>query len=192
MAFVFQFVMDTKHTPKTHKQKQFVKEYIKTGNATEAASRVYKTKNRNSAKSIGSENLTKLDISSALENQGINEEYLASILADGLKSSRHIAFNEGKKIIKVPDYGNRLKFLTIALRLKGYLDTDSVNPKNKTSEINPYKDLSLEELREIVDGLESEEEIRNRKYTPKQVIQLNNENSIKSEVFDPNQPFCNG
>ena len=51
----------TKRKP-TLKQKRFVTEYLKTGNATEAAIRVYKTKDRGVAQSIGSENLSKLVI----------------------------------------------------------------------------------------------------------------------------------
>jgi hypothetical protein len=39
------------------KQTRFIDEYTKTGNATEAASRVYKTKNRRSSMAIGNENL---------------------------------------------------------------------------------------------------------------------------------------
>ena len=46
----------------TPKQKGFVADYVKTKNGTEAAARNYKVKNRNVAKSIGSENLTKPDI----------------------------------------------------------------------------------------------------------------------------------
>lgn len=44
------------------KQKGFVKDYIKTGNATEAAERNYNVKNRNVANNIGAENLAKPSI----------------------------------------------------------------------------------------------------------------------------------
>ena len=49
--------MEQKMTPK---QKAFIKEYISTLNATEAAIRVYDAKDRKSARNIGSENLAKL------------------------------------------------------------------------------------------------------------------------------------
>jgi len=39
------------------KQRRFVEEYIKTGNATESAERVYNCKNRTTASAIGTENL---------------------------------------------------------------------------------------------------------------------------------------
>jgi len=38
--------LKAKRPPKTPKERKFVKEYIKTGNATEAASRVYNTNNK--------------------------------------------------------------------------------------------------------------------------------------------------
>lgn len=55
----------------TPKQGQFVKEYLDTGNATEAANRAYKPKNRATARAIGSENLAKPNIRAYLdENAG--------------------------------------------------------------------------------------------------------------------------
>ncbi len=50
----------------TLKQEMFVNEIVKTGNATEAAARVYKTKNRVSANAIGNENLVKPSIKEAI------------------------------------------------------------------------------------------------------------------------------
>jgi phage terminase small subunit len=46
----------------TLKQQKFAQEYLETGNATEAADRVYKPANRATAGAIGSENLTKPNI----------------------------------------------------------------------------------------------------------------------------------
>jgi len=51
----------------TLKQKQFVKEYIDTKNATEAAMRVYDCKSRNVANSIGAENLAKPSINDEIQ-----------------------------------------------------------------------------------------------------------------------------
>ncbi len=52
----------------TSKQKRFVNEYLATGNATEAANRAYKPKNRNTAYAIGAENLRKPTIKRAILN----------------------------------------------------------------------------------------------------------------------------
>jgi phage terminase small subunit len=55
----------------TLKQLNFAEQYLETGNATEAADRVYKPKNRATARAIGSENLAKPNIRAFLdENAG--------------------------------------------------------------------------------------------------------------------------
>jgi phage terminase small subunit len=46
----------------TPKQRKFTNKYLETGNATEAAMRVYKPKKRATARAIGSENFTKSNI----------------------------------------------------------------------------------------------------------------------------------
>jgi len=168
----------------THKQKQFVKEYIKTGNATEAASRVYKTKNRNTAKSIGSENLTKLDLMEVMDKTGISDNYLMEILKRGLEAKRQIVTGN-KKVQIFEDYNNQSKFLAIALKLKGYLSLTDKNQEPIVVYKNPYEDKSIEELQKIVDDLESEEEIRNRCAVKNQNTTLSNEikNDKTPEVF---------
>lgn len=51
----------------TRKQKRFVKEYLDTGNATEAAARVYDVKNRRVANAVGNENLAKPSLQALIE-----------------------------------------------------------------------------------------------------------------------------
>ncbi len=78
----------------TLKQKKFANGYLKTGNATEAAMRVYKPKKRATAWAIGSENLTKPNIQStileALEAQGLTNEHLAGKVAELVNAQRKI------------------------------------------------------------------------------------------------------
>jgi len=70
----------TKKRKLTLKQAKFTKEYLKSGNATEAAAKAYDVKNRNTANSIATENLAKPAIKeavmSAAEKLGINPEYV--------------------------------------------------------------------------------------------------------------------
>jgi len=54
----------------TKKQLKFCKEYIETDNATEAAARVYKVKNRHTARVMWSENLAKPVIKAYLDAFG--------------------------------------------------------------------------------------------------------------------------
>lgn len=49
------------------KQKKFVKEYLATGNATEAAARSYDVKSRSVANAVGNENLSKPSIQAMIE-----------------------------------------------------------------------------------------------------------------------------
>lgn len=65
-------------TKLTKKQKGFVKDYIDTGNATKAARKNYNTKTNGSARSIGSENLTKPDIWAEIEKNA--EEALSVVI----------------------------------------------------------------------------------------------------------------
>ncbi len=53
----------------TKKREGFVKDYVETGNATEAAVRNFDVKDRNSAKSVGSALLTNVDIIEAVEEK---------------------------------------------------------------------------------------------------------------------------
>jgi hypothetical protein len=101
-----------KRPPKTPKEKKFVKEYAKTGNATEAAARVYDVKDRESARAIGSEILAKLDLSSLMDEMGLTDERLLKVLDEGLK-----AINRNK-LGETPDHPTRHKFLDTALKLK--------------------------------------------------------------------------
>lgn len=66
---------------RTVKQKMFVKEYVKSGNATQAALKVYNTTSVDSAKRIGWENTTKLNIQEILEKNGITDDATAQNLA---------------------------------------------------------------------------------------------------------------
>ena len=50
------------------KQQKFISDYLKTGNATEAALRNYDVKDRSVARRIGSENLSKPDIRALLDS----------------------------------------------------------------------------------------------------------------------------
>lgn len=58
-----------KQRPLTIKQRKFVDEVVKSGNATDAAMKVYNCKNRTIAKSVWPENLAKPCIKEAIEDR---------------------------------------------------------------------------------------------------------------------------
>ena len=76
----------------TTKQRKFVKEYLDTGNASLAVKNSYEVKNDATARSIGSENLTKpniqLTILEALDEQGLTSNHLASKVAELVNAQR--------------------------------------------------------------------------------------------------------
>ena len=119
----------TKRPPKTIKEKKFLQEFIKTGNATEAASRVYDVTNRDSAKSIGSENLTKLDIVSIMEKRGLTDEKITDTLYEGMEANKTVrsadpnieSDAESNDFIDIPDWQARLKATELASKIKGHL-----------------------------------------------------------------------
>lgn len=114
-----------KRPPETIKEKQFVKEYIATGNATEAAARVYDVSSRESAKSIGTENLSKLAFPELMDQMGITDEKLNQVLAEGLEATRSISAIAGTEanggtvdFVDVPDFMVRHRYLETGLKLK--------------------------------------------------------------------------
>lgn len=121
-------MVKAKRPPKTIKEKKFVNEYLKTGNATEAASKIYDVSNRNSARSIGSENLAKLDFPSILDRAGITDDFIAKTMKEGMEASKPISAVSGKDageasmdFIDVPDWQARLKATELATKAKGHL-----------------------------------------------------------------------
>lgn len=87
----------------TKKQKGFVKDYLETGNATEAAARNYNVKNRHVAQVIGDENMAKPVVQSLVEEMFPDSE-LYRLHREGL-------FDE--------DLGIRHKYLDTAYKIKG-------------------------------------------------------------------------
>ena len=79
-----------KQSTLTPKQRVFTEAYIETGNATEAAERAYKPKNRATAAAIGAENLRKPKIkrllNEILEESGLNIQLIAEALVEDIKN----------------------------------------------------------------------------------------------------------
>jgi phage terminase small subunit len=116
----------------TIKQRKWMKEYIQTGNATEAAMRVYDCKNRNVANAIGSQNLVKLNVNELVEKNGLTDIALIRKLVVGMTQSsnrlskRYLQYYEKETKVKeieyenVPAYDMRFKYLELALKLKKF------------------------------------------------------------------------
>ncbi len=126
----------------THKQKLFVKEYIKTkGNGTLSALRVYDTKNYNTAHAIGSENLTKLtvkeELEKALKRNDLTVDKLTSKLTE-ITEEKPAKGYSGSDIIQA---------ITTGLKLHGVL-TERKTVTNYNLNAN-FKEMSVHELRQL-------------------------------------------
>lgn len=108
-----------KRLPKTIKEKKWLAKTIEYGNATKAASEVYAVSSVESAASIASENLRKLDLTKALEAYGVSDAYLTAKAQEGLEEPKKI-HGTGDNFVELPDYGVRHKYLETLLRLKGH------------------------------------------------------------------------
>ncbi|MFH1281803.1 MAG: terminase small subunit [Candidatus Omnitrophota bacterium] len=137
--------------PTTPKQRMFLRELIKTFSPTEAAWRVYRCKDRMSARNIGSENLVKLGITlTELMDKGgldINQDF------EDLKRLRQakkpvacdvmIHDDNGKLTvnknsndwIEVDDNQTQLKALELSLKLKGVLKENTAG-QNTQNNVN--------------------------------------------------------
>ena len=112
----------------TIKQRKWLDKYLETGSATAAALYAYDIKddNRETAASIGYENLRKLDYTEFLEAAGITDDLLQKKILEGLDADRTVsAVNTGKNatasssdFVDVPDFMARHKYLETALKLK--------------------------------------------------------------------------
>lgn len=116
----------TENKPKklnlTLKQRKWIKEYIKSGNATKAALAVYDTDDYDSAAQIGSENLKKLQIPELMEEMGLTDIALINIGAEGMtKPVKQSITGEVH-----PDYAVRHKYYETMLKLKRKLGPDQV------------------------------------------------------------------
>lgn len=119
----------------TMKQRKWIKVYIDTGNATEAAMQIYDCESRDTARVIGSENLAKLNYADFLETAGVTDLLLQQKIMEGLSADKTVSARiTGKDadsgtddFIDVPDYMARHKYLETALKLKKRLVSDRIS-----------------------------------------------------------------
>ena len=126
----------------TKKQRDFVEEYVKTGNGAKSALKTYDTDDYKTAQSIATENLSKpvvvMSIQERLEAGGIGDSVLV---------------REHKKILlQDKDLSNKTKGIELAYKLKGYLKEAIGGGNTYNTQINL---LSVEERRARIKELEA-------------------------------------
>jgi len=113
----------------TRKETGFVKEYVKTGNGTQSALKVYDTNSENVAGVIAHENLSKPKIQNAIKSiaDKIPDELLEKVHLEGLNAGKTVYKNnnssgEIEEVGYEPDYAVRHKYLDTAYKLKKLYD----------------------------------------------------------------------
>ena len=115
----------------TLKQRKWLRLYVESGNATQAALEAYGLDEKtqyDTAKVIGSTNITKLNfpIEELMEESGLTDVYLIGKLRENLNATKPF----GKNAMIHDDFSSRNKALETALKVKGKL-TDRVDLTTK-------------------------------------------------------------
>ena len=109
----------------TIKQRKWIKEYIKKGNATRAALKVYDTEDYNTAAQIGSQNLKKLQFTDLMEEMGLSDATLLNVGVEGMTKANKI-HGTGDNFVEIPDYAIRHRYWETLLKLKGKLSDKNI------------------------------------------------------------------
>jgi hypothetical protein len=136
----------------TLKQLKFIQIYIETGNATKAAMTVYNCKNENTAKSLGSENLTKPDIACEIEKYrkegGLSIQKAINAINDGYGAEK-----KGD-----PDHAIRLRSADMTLKLAdAYPRNKEVSHRHAHLHLEMVKELAKNCSFDELTGMQKEE-----------------------------------
>jgi len=147
----------------TKKEKNFVKEYVKTGHGVESVLKTYDTKDYSTAGNIASENLKKPKIIDAIMSiaERIPDELLEKVHLEGLVATKISSIRkltpDGPEDIEEPDYATRHKYLDSAYKLKGsYAPDKNININMNVKTIDPTDETILNSLKAIQDKLEND------------------------------------
>lgn len=134
----------------TLKQRRFVEVYLETGNATEAASRVYNCKNRNTANAIGAENLAKPSISIALSNildaRGPTMAEVVGVFKACFEATKILRDRVTDEVVEVPDYATQLQAVKEWHKLRGLYPSIKHTIEKREAMLNLYADTTPEQL----------------------------------------------
>lgn len=145
-------------TSMTPKQKVFVKEYVNTLNATEAAMRAYDCKDRKVARNVGSENLTKLgsSIDKLMDDKGLSDNRILEELEKKFHCTKPIVSNG--KVYQTPDNAVQLRAVEIAAKLRNLFPRDTLEVTGKDGGEIVIKVREDRELIEVQEGETVDEE----------------------------------
>lgn len=130
----------------------FVKDYLETGNGTQAALKNYDTDDENTAAMIASTNIRKPKIQKLIEEK-LPDDILFEIHREGLYASKPFFNEDGEKISEEADYSVRHKYLDTAYKLKGaYAAEKHVNLNIDIDSTDPVVEELTQKLNAIYKG----------------------------------------
>jgi len=117
----------------TLKERKFLQIWLKLGNSSEAASQVYKCKNRVVAGAIGTQTLAKLrnPVLLLMEKRGLSMGKLLDVLEDGLKATKPTDHGG-----EVEDYAVRHKYMESMARWLKVETPETVPPTTQNTQVN--------------------------------------------------------
>jgi len=142
----------------TIKQRRWLKEYFKTGNATQSALKVYDTDDYHGAGVIASENLKKLKprLETLMEKHGISLGTLIVKLGEGLDAKK--IHGTSDNFVEIEDFAIRHKYLETAGKWLG-IEQEKEKVSQQFNQFNFYnippeelKKRQKEVLKSIIDG----------------------------------------
>ena len=113
----------------TKKQRKFAKEYVESGNGTQAALKAYDTESKDTAKSIASENLTKPNVRELIDG------YAAKAIK-GIQTLAETAENESVRLKANIDQADRAGYVAVAKNLNMNVEVDAFSAKDLTERLN--------------------------------------------------------
>lgn len=149
---------ETKKKRLSKKRKGFAKDFVKTGNATEAAVRNFNVKDRDVARRVGSELLTFPDVIAEVEKieksiaDQIPNDLLVTTHIQGLGATQVRFTPEGEQI-EVPDFSTRHKYVESGYKLKKVIGAGDETPKTSSSG-NTYNFIFSAETQAEVKAIE--------------------------------------
>lgn len=114
----------------SQQDQEFVKQVAITGNQTQSAKDAYGIENDGYARVKGHKQLTKDNISNAVDEtkkslaERISTDKLEEVMNEGLAAYRSVKIGEDGAQTIDPDFAVRHKYLDTALKLKGLYETD--------------------------------------------------------------------
>jgi hypothetical protein len=148
----------TEPAPLTLKQSKWLKVYIETGNATEAAMQAYDCCSRESAAVLGHENIRKVKgaVTALMDAKGLTDDLLMKKLLEGLDANKTEFLKwdgEFKDSRDCVDFPTRQRYLDTAIKLKGVYAPDRQEISGpEGGPISILAELTDEQLDEIANA----------------------------------------